>query len=221
MCNKNKVLSFTIEYFVSVWCENVVSNMDFNLCLSLQTSSFTHPCSDWWANSIFSYASSEFLFSKITWKCEIFNVLRLRILCKLVIGAIIDIDNEEAEIAFKYAVNRENMYGAKFIMVPTIKVIDATNTFEVEQAGEWRFWAFLKICRLILYFHWNSSYNSQTSRKWVGLEKKKTNIRFRYCSSLVFLIIGSVFANEWNLPYRMSDCTWQVANMFFNLDVMH
>lgn len=63
-------------------------------------------------------------------------MLRLRILCKLVIGAIIDIDNEEAEIAFNYAVIRENMYGAKFNMVPTIKVIDATNTFEVEQAGE-------------------------------------------------------------------------------------
>lgn len=60
-------------------------------------------------------------------------------LCKLIIGAIIDIDNKEAETAFKYAVYRENMYGDKFNLVFTIKVIDARNTFEIERAGEWRF----------------------------------------------------------------------------------
>lgn len=60
-------------------------------------------------------------------------------LCKLIIGAIIDIDNKEAETAFKYAVYRENMYGDKFNLVFKIKIIDARNTFEVERAGEWRF----------------------------------------------------------------------------------
>lgn len=44
--------------------------------------------------------------------------------------------NEEAQIAFKHAVFRENMYGAKFNLVPVIKVIDTTNTYEAEQAGK-------------------------------------------------------------------------------------
>lgn len=57
-------------------------------------------------------------------------------LVKMILGAIFDIDNEEAEIAFKYAVFRENMYGAKFNLVPIIKTIDASNTYEAEQAGE-------------------------------------------------------------------------------------
>lgn len=52
------------------------------------------------------------------------------------IGAIFDNGNEEAEIAFKHAVFRENMYGAKFNLVPIIKNIDATNTYEAEAAGE-------------------------------------------------------------------------------------
>lgn len=42
----------------------------------------------------------------------------------------------EAEIAFKHAVFRENMYGAKFNLVPIIKNIDATNTYEAEEAGK-------------------------------------------------------------------------------------
>lgn len=56
--------------------------------------------------------------------------------CTLISGAIFDIDNEDAEIAFRYAVIRENMYGAKLNFVPVTKVVDATNTYEAEQAGE-------------------------------------------------------------------------------------
>lgn len=57
-------------------------------------------------------------------------------ICESISGAIFDIDNEEAEIAFRYAVIRENMYGAKLNFVPVIKVVDATDTYEAEQAGE-------------------------------------------------------------------------------------
>lgn len=53
----------------------------------------------------------------------------------MILGVIFDNENEEAEIAFKHAVFRENMYGAKFYLVPMIKNIDATNTYEAEQAG--------------------------------------------------------------------------------------
>lgn len=54
----------------------------------------------------------------------------------MILGAIFDINNEEAEIAFRYAVIRENMYGAKLNFIPITKVIDATDTYEAEQAGE-------------------------------------------------------------------------------------
>lgn len=51
-------------------------------------------------------------------------------------GAIFDIDNDDAEIAFRYAVIRENMYGAKISFVPITKVVDLTDTYEAEQAGK-------------------------------------------------------------------------------------
>lgn len=54
----------------------------------------------------------------------------------LILGAIFDVDNEEAEIAFRYAVIRENMYGSKINFVPSIKIVDATDTYEAEQAGK-------------------------------------------------------------------------------------
>ena len=55
---------------------------------------------------------------------------------QLILGAIFDKENGEAEIAFKHAVFRENMYGAKFTLVPIIKIIDATNTYDAEEAGK-------------------------------------------------------------------------------------
>lgn len=51
-------------------------------------------------------------------------------------GAIFDSGNDEAEMAFRYAVIRENMYGAKFHLDPIVKIVDETDTYEVEQAGE-------------------------------------------------------------------------------------
>lgn len=51
-------------------------------------------------------------------------------------GAIFDESNEEAQFAFKHAVYRENIFGAKFSLVPIIKVIDTKNTYLAEQAGK-------------------------------------------------------------------------------------
>lgn len=51
-------------------------------------------------------------------------------------GAIFDESNVEAQIAFKHAVYRENIYGGKFNLVPITKVIDTKNTYLVEQAGK-------------------------------------------------------------------------------------
>lgn len=39
-------------------------------------------------------------------------------------------------MAFGYAINRENMYGAKFNLVPIIKKIDTTDSYETEEAGK-------------------------------------------------------------------------------------
>lgn len=55
---------------------------------------------------------------------------------KSIAGAIFDAGNEEAQIAFKQALFRENMYGAKFNLVPVIEVVDTVNTYEVEQTGK-------------------------------------------------------------------------------------
>lgn len=51
-------------------------------------------------------------------------------------GAIFDESNVEAQIAFKHAMFRENMFGAKFSLEPVIKVIDTKNTYLAEQAGK-------------------------------------------------------------------------------------
>lgn len=78
---------------------------------------------------------------------------------RLILGAIFDIDNEDAEIAFRYAVIRENMYGAKFNLVPNVKIVDATDTFEVEQAGKFGilnlfriFWPMMSACSSFIAF---------------------------------------------------------------------
>lgn len=52
------------------------------------------------------------------------------------IGAIFDESNKEAQIAFKHAVNRENIIGGKFSLVPIVQVIDTKNTYLAEQAGK-------------------------------------------------------------------------------------
>lgn len=51
-------------------------------------------------------------------------------------GAIFDNGNDEAEMAFRYAVIRENMYGTKFNLEPIVKMVDETDTYEVEHAGK-------------------------------------------------------------------------------------
>lgn len=51
-------------------------------------------------------------------------------------GAIFDESNVEAQMAFKHAVYRENMFGGKFNLKPITKVIDTKNTYLVEQVGK-------------------------------------------------------------------------------------
>lgn len=60
-------------------------------------------------------------------------------MCRIVLvfaGAIFDENSEEAQIAFKYAVIRENMYDGKFELVPVIKTIQSTESSAAEQAGK-------------------------------------------------------------------------------------
>lgn len=42
-------------------------------------------------------------------------------------------------MAFRYAVIRENMYGAKFNLVPIVKMVDTTDSYETEEAGKYLF----------------------------------------------------------------------------------
>lgn len=51
-------------------------------------------------------------------------------------GALFDDNSEESQIAFKYAVIRENMYDGKFELVPIIKTIQSTDSYSAEQAGK-------------------------------------------------------------------------------------
>lgn len=50
------------------------------------------------------------------------------------LGAIFHADDEEAEIAFRHAVLRENMYNS-FEFTPIIKKIDSYDSFEAERIG--------------------------------------------------------------------------------------
>lgn len=55
----------------------------------------------------------------------------------LILGVIFDSEDEETELAFKHAVIRENIANFnKFNLVPIIKNIDITNTYEAEEAGK-------------------------------------------------------------------------------------
>lgn len=63
------------------------------------------------------------------------NFLNCNKLCNIFTGVILNNDDEEAEIAFKHAVLRENMYNA-FELVPIIKKIEQTDSFEAEKTGD-------------------------------------------------------------------------------------
>lgn len=64
----------------------------------------------------------------------------VRKLVLLFAGAIFDENSEEAQIAFKYAVIRENMYDGKFELVPVIKTIQSTESSAAEKAGKLITW---------------------------------------------------------------------------------
>lgn len=53
-------------------------------------------------------------------------------------GAIFDESSEEAQIAFKYAVIRENMFDGKFELVPVIKTIQSTDSYAAEKEGKYQ-----------------------------------------------------------------------------------
>lgn len=140
----------------------------------------------------------------------------------LISGAIFDIENEEAEIAFKYAIFRENMYGAKFNLVPNIKVIDATNTFEVEQAGEQHF--------MIIILSWKKSRFLRIHFHSFCEESLENGL-----FSVFFFIYKRVFSGCPNNSYRfclhyasqplnpfngLCDCIWQAANICCSWNVI-
>lgn len=54
--------------------------------------------------------------------------------CYIHLGAIFDNDHDEAQIAFLRAISRENLYN-NFELVPLVRNIDATNSFEAEKIG--------------------------------------------------------------------------------------
>lgn len=51
-------------------------------------------------------------------------------------GAIFDEASDEAQIAFKYAVARENMYDDSLKLVSVIRTIQTSDSFAAENAGK-------------------------------------------------------------------------------------
>lgn len=56
--------------------------------------------------------------------------------CFSMAGGLFHSDNQDAEIAFRYALIRENMYNARLEFVPIIRRIDATDSYQAEKAGQ-------------------------------------------------------------------------------------
>lgn len=57
-------------------------------------------------------------------------------------GAIFHEDNYESEIAFKYSVERINMFEKSFELVPLIHHISPIDSFKAERVGESKLWSF-------------------------------------------------------------------------------
>lgn len=53
-----------------------------------------------------------------------------------VLGAILDENNADVEVAFKFAAIRENIYGTKHDLVPNIQKVDIENVHAVQEAGK-------------------------------------------------------------------------------------
>lgn len=69
-------------------------------------------------------------------------------------GAIFASDDEVAEIAFRHAVLRENMYNA-FELKPIIKRIDPFDSFEAERTGKMKtkfITAMISVTRLFFFY---------------------------------------------------------------------
>lgn len=50
-------------------------------------------------------------------------------------GAIFHEDSEQAEIAFRYAIKRVNMYETSFELVPHIQFVASYDSFKTEKIG--------------------------------------------------------------------------------------
>lgn len=50
-------------------------------------------------------------------------------------GGIFDDENYETEVSFRYAIIRENMYNPKIELVPIIKKVDPSDSFQTEKIG--------------------------------------------------------------------------------------
>lgn len=44
-------------------------------------------------------------------------------------------ENSEAELAFRYAIARENMYNSRLEFLPLVRLVDPTDTFQAEKTG--------------------------------------------------------------------------------------
>lgn len=51
-------------------------------------------------------------------------------------GAIFHEDSEQAEIAFRYAIKRVNMYETSFELVPHIRFVASYDSFKTEKIGK-------------------------------------------------------------------------------------
>lgn len=64
--------------------------------------------------------------------CELFIYF---VCLTYIIGGIFHEENSDAEIAFRHAVIRENMYNPKMELIPLIRKIDPTDSFQAEKVA--------------------------------------------------------------------------------------
>lgn len=66
---------------------------------------------------------------------ESFGEIIIYSVCSIYAGGIFHEENSDAEIAFRHAVIRENMYNPKMELIPLIRKIDPADSFQAEKVA--------------------------------------------------------------------------------------
>lgn len=70
---------------------------------------------------------------------SLMEMIDLASLKYLLLGGIFHEDNYEAEIAFRNAIIRENMYNQRVEFIPIVKLVDRDDSFKAQKIGAYFF----------------------------------------------------------------------------------